>query len=116
LKYFGSGERVRFAQPGNCLGSAAALALAQDGGEIAASEGEALLDASGDRQFGAVARDAISFAEDPHGSGAIIDLKDSGSQRSKGIGNVSGDGDIFAGEPGWILVNLGNALAPRASR
>jgi len=93
----------------------AALGFAEDGGEVAAGEGEALLDVSGDREVGAAAGDAEFLTEDPHGSGAVVDLKDSRSQGAEGIGDASGDGDFFSGEAGWILINLGYALARWAS-
>src|SRR5271166_3085058 len=101
---------------GNGPGLVAALGFAEDGGEIAACDGEALLDHSGDCEVSAATGDAESFAEDPHGSGAVVDLKSSGSERSEGVGDASGDGDFFAGEAAGIQVDLGDALARRASR
>jgi len=64
----------------------------------------------------AVAGDTEFFAEDPHGAGAIVDLKSPGSERSEGIGDAAGDADLFAGEAAWVPVNPGYALARRASR
>src|SRR5580700_9937954 len=92
------------------------LGLEQDGGEVTSSEGESLLDASGDRQFGSASRNAVVLAKHPHGSGAVVELENSGSNRSEGIGNLSRNRDLLAGEPSWILVNLGDALPGRASR
>jgi hypothetical protein len=86
------------------------------GGEVTSSESESLLDASGDRQFGSASRNAVVLAKYPHGSGAVVELEDSGSRRSEGIGNLSRNGDLLAGEPAWILVNLGDALPGMASR
>src|SRR5579863_4823142 len=91
------------------------LGLEQDGGEVTPSERECLLDTSGDRQFGSAAWNAVVLAKHPHGSGAVVELENSGSHRSEGIGNLSCNRDLFAGEPPWILINLGDALPGRAS-
>jgi hypothetical protein len=92
------------------------LCLEQNRGEISSPEREPLLDNSGDRHLRAATGNAVAFAEDPHGSGAIVNLKNTSSRGPKGIGNPSRDRDLFAGKSGRILVDLGNALAPRTSR
>lgn len=89
--------------------------FSQDDCEITATKGEALLDASNDCKFGSAGGNAESFAEDPHRSGAVVNLKDTAAHRSKGIGYPSRDRDFFARKPAGILVDPGDALARRAS-
>jgi hypothetical protein len=92
------------------------LRLSENYGEITAAKGEPLLDASNDREFGPAGGNAESFAKDPHRSGSVVDLKDTAAHRSKRIGHPSRDRDFFTRKAAWILVDLGDALARRASR
>src|ERR1700676_275215 len=92
------------------------LCLEQNRGEISSAEREPLLDHSGDRHLRAASGNAVAFTKDPHGPGAVVNLKDTSSRGPKGIGNPSRDRDLFPGESGRILVDFGNAFAPRTSR
>ena len=92
------------------------LRLAQDDCEITAAKGEPLLDAPNHGKFGPAGGYAVSFAEDPHRSGSVVDLKHTASHRSKRIGHPARDRDFFARKPAWILVDPGDAFARRTSR
>src|SRR5579864_427324 len=91
------------------------LSLLQDDSEVASPKSEPLLDNSGHRHLRATAWNPVSFAEYPHGSGPIVELKHTGSHGSERIGNLPRDGDLFARKSGRILVNLGDALMLRAT-
>lgn len=88
----------------------AAFAFDQNDGEVASSEREPLLHASRHRYLHTAARNTMPLAKNPHGSGAVVDLKDTRPHGSVGIGYPACDSDLPAGKSAWVAVNLFYAL------
>lgn len=87
------------------------MSFLQHHGEAAASEADALFDATSHGHFGSIAWNTKALAEDPHVSRPIIDLKDSIAYGSKRTRRSPGDGDILAGIAAWVFVYVGDAGA-----
>jgi len=92
----------------------AALRFPQDGSKAAATEAEALFNAAGCGYSSTIPRHPKALAENPHRAGAVIDLKDAASQRSKRAADPSGDGHFLAYKSPRITVNVGYACTRRA--
>jgi len=91
-----------------------ALRFPKDGCEASAAEAKALFDATGGGDSSAIARHSEALAENPHGTSAIINLKDAAPKRSKRTGDSSGDGHFLARKSARITVDVGDACARRA--
>ena len=87
----------------------------QDGREVASTQRKSLLHVAADGHFGAVTWNPIAFTKHPHGSRAIVNLKDAAPERSKGIDDMPGDRDLLAREPAGVAIDLLDALVRRAS-
>ena len=93
-----------------------ALAFPHDGGEAAAAETESLLDSSADAHSGAVARHAVSLAENPHPARTIVNFEDSSSERAERSGHVARNGNFFPDIASWIAIDSFDAGARRTGR
>src|SRR5437016_5598411 len=91
------------------------LRLAQHHAEAASPKTESLLHAPGHRHSASIARHAKILADNPHAAGAIVNLKQSITQRAKRIGDLPMDGYFLAGITSGIAVNIFNSGAGRAS-
>src|ERR1051325_8476462 len=90
--------------------------LAQYSGKITTTEAEPLLQLAPYSNLRAVTRHAVALAVHPHASGSIVDLKNTGPQRSKRGGHVASDGDLFPDIPSWIAIYTLNTGARRTTR
>jgi hypothetical protein len=93
-----------------------AFAFDQNDGKIASAKGKTLLDASRHGYLNPAARNTLPLAEHPHGSGAVVYLKDASAHRAEGIGYSPCDRDLPASESAWVAVNLLYAFARGTSR
>ena len=91
------------------------LRFPHDGGETTATEIKSLLDTSADSNSGAVARHAVSLAENPHPARTIVNFKDSGAECAEGSGHVARNGDFFPDIASGIAINSLDAGARGAS-
>jgi len=92
----------------------AALRFPKDSCKAAATEAEALFNATGCGYSSAIPRHPKALAENPHCAGAVVNLKDAAPQRSKRAADPSGDGHFLAHKSPRITVNVGNACTRRA--
>jgi len=89
----------------------APFCFAQNRGKASAAKTEALFNAASRGHSGAIAGNPVVLAENPHGTGAVVNLKDAAAESPKRTADPTGDGNFFSSVPARITVNASDGRA-----
>ena len=92
------------------------LAFFQYGGEVSTAEIEPLLDPARHPDPSAVSWYSIILAKDPHTSRAVIELENSGPQRTERARNLPGNRDFLSGKSSGVAINVPDSSSLRTPR
>ena len=94
----------------------APLSFAQNDHKLPATEGKSLFNVADHRDLCTCAGYTVSFAENPHEAGSVVNLKNAAAHGSERVRDMTSNSNFFSRVSPRVLIDLRDAFAWRAAR